>query len=76
MLGLPVDGIKKLQENKWMYLMGSMFVCNTIKNGLTQTGAFEVYVNNNLVFSKLASGRIFQPEEIQLLLLENGIILK
>ena len=59
MLGLPVEGIKKLQENKWMYIMGSMFICNTIKNGLTQTGAFEVYINNNLAFSKLETGRIF-----------------
>jgi thioredoxin reductase-like selenoprotein T len=59
MLGLPTEPIKKLQENKWMYMLGSMFLCNTIKNGLTQTGAFEVYVNNNLVFSKLETGRIF-----------------
>jgi hypothetical protein len=35
MLGLPTDTIKKLQENKWVYIMSSMFVGNIIKNGLT-----------------------------------------
>lgn len=53
MLGLPTEGIKKLQESKWMYLMGAFFVGNSIKSACLQTGAFEISVDGRLVYSKL-----------------------
>lgn len=76
MLGLPTERVKKLQENKWMYVMGTFFLGNNIKSAMLQTGAFEIYVDNALVFSKLQTGRIFEPTELANLLLENGILLK
>ncbi|KAF5834521.1 hypothetical protein DUNSADRAFT_8772 [Dunaliella salina] len=40
------------------------FVGNMIFNGLTQTGAFEIYSNDQLVFSKLATGRFPSIQEL------------
>ena len=37
---------------------GSVVVGNTINNALTSTGAFEVYYEDALVFSKLETGRM------------------
>lgn len=72
-LGIPLDGLKKMQENKWMWVIGALFLGNNIKSALLQTGAFEVYVDNTLVFSKLQTGRIFEPQELQSILIEHGI---
>lgn len=47
-----------LREKKMMIVMGAWFLGNTINNGLTSTGAFEVFVNDSLAFSKLQSGRM------------------
>jgi selT/selW/selH-like putative selenoprotein len=74
-LGLPTERLKKIQENKWMYVMGAFFLGNNIKSAMLQTGAFEIYIDNTLVFSKLQRGRIFEPQELSSLLLENGILL-
>lgn len=76
MLGLPISIFKKLEENKWMWFMGALFIGNMIKSNMLQTGAFEVHVENTLVFSKLQRGRIFDKEELQIILLENGLVLK
>lgn len=74
-LGLPTDSMKKLQENKLAYLMGAMFVGSQLRAACLQSGAFEISIDDTLVFSKLQTGRIFQPQELKLLLLENGISL-
>lgn len=49
---------QSLREKKMMIVMGAWFLGNTINNGLTSTGAFEVFVNDSLAFSKLQSGRM------------------
>jgi hypothetical protein len=36
--------------------MGAWFLGNTFNQNLLSTGAFEIYVNENLEFSKLNSG--------------------
>jgi len=41
-----------------------MFVGNAIHGSLTSTGAFEVYVDNNLVFSKIQSGMMPTPQDL------------
>jgi selT/selW/selH-like putative selenoprotein len=55
---LPENLMRELKEKKMMILMGAWFVGNTINNALTSTGAFEVYYEDALVFSKLETGRM------------------
>lgn len=55
---LPENIVRELKEKKMMILMGAWFVGNTINNALTSTGAFEVYYEDALVFSKLETGRM------------------
>jgi len=50
--------VKTLQANPWMYGIMIFFLGNNIQSGLLTTGAFEVYVDGNLVFSKLATGQM------------------
>lgn len=57
--GIP----QSFREKKMMIVMGAWFLGNTIHNGLTSTGAFEVFVDDVLVFSKLQSGRM--PQNMQ-----------
>jgi selT/selW/selH-like putative selenoprotein len=52
-----------LREKKMMIIMGAWFLGNTINNGLTSTGAFEIFVDDTLAFSKLQSGRMPQNME-------------
>ena len=54
---------QSLREKKMMIVMGAWFIGNTINNGLTSTGAFEVFVDDSLAFSKLQSGRMPQTME-------------
>jgi len=41
-----------------------MFVGNQIHSALTSTGAFEVYLDNNLVFSKIQTGIMPAPADL------------
>ena len=53
-----------LKERKLMVGLFLFFGLNAITNWLSSTGAFEVYLNNRLVFSGLKEGRVPQVEEI------------
>lgn len=49
--------------NRIGWLAGAWFVGNIVSNALLSTGAFEIYANGQLVFSKLAAGRLPTTEE-------------
>ena len=53
----------KMKNNK-MIVGGALFVLNNIGTNLMNTGAFEVYLNNELVYSKLQTG---QPPSAEIL---------
>ena len=55
----------RLKEKQFVVIMGIMFIGNNISSMLTSTGAFEVYLDNNLIFSQLASGKIPTTQEIE-----------
>lgn len=57
-LQLPPDWRQTLQEKRMAYVMGAWFLGNTIKNSLLSTGAFEVFYDGELIFSKLATQRM------------------
>jgi selT/selW/selH-like putative selenoprotein len=51
-------------ENKWYACILAFFVGNMVENQLQSTGAFEVYLNDIEVWSKLKSGRVPSVQEI------------
>jgi len=52
-----------MKENQGTVL-AVVFLCNFISGQLMQTGAFEVFYNDQLVFSKLATGDLPNPQEL------------
>lgn len=64
-LGMEVPQIyRKIEENKFMYGIATFFVGNMVRNQLLTTGAFEMYFDNELVFSKMQSNQ--NPTEAML----------
>lgn len=62
----PIPGFyQKIQENKWMWCMGTFFIGNQISTSLISTGAFEIYINDKLAFSKLETGRMPDSNTLQ-----------
>mmetsp|Transcript_39569 Transcript_39569/g.112225 ORF Transcript_39569/g.112225 Transcript_39569/m.112225 type:complete len:138 (+) Transcript_39569:337-750(+) len=53
-----------VKQNKFGYSMGVWFIGNTIHGSLMSTGAFEIYHDGDLVFSKLAVERMPTGSEI------------
>lgn len=60
---LPQEMSQWVEQNRGM-VIGAGFLLNMISNSLTQTGAFEVYVDGDLVFSKLKTGYLIQTEQL------------
>lgn len=50
------DAYNTVKENKIQFGFMAFFLGTMLTNSLTQSGAFEIYVNGNLEFSKLQSG--------------------
>ena len=74
-LGRPVpEAVKGMQESPWMYSLGAFFFGSQLQAGLLQTGAFEIYVNDQLVFSKLESGRMINDYDIKEIFEPFGIV--
>lgn len=49
---------QRFRQNKMMFLIGGYMLINVIKGSVCSTGAFEVYLDSQMVFSKLNSGRM------------------
>jgi selT/selW/selH-like putative selenoprotein len=58
------DFITNMQTNPMMWAVVVFFVGNTIANNLLNTGAFEIYVNGDPVWSKLQQGRLPSMPEL------------
>ena len=53
-MGQPVPQmLADMQQSKWLYSLGAFFLGSQIQSALLQTGAFEIYINDDLKFSKL-----------------------
>eukprot|EP00347_Sterkiella_histriomuscorum_P011547 403372038 len=58
-LNKPVPELyTRISQNKWGWVIGTWFIGGQLQGALLQTGAFEILVNDNLEFSKIASGRM------------------
>jgi thioredoxin reductase-like selenoprotein T len=60
---LPAEAAQWVEQNRGM-VIGAGFLLNMVSNSLTQTGAFEVYVDGELVFSKLKVGNMVHTEQL------------
>jgi len=64
LLGLPERIIAWISENKVYAALLSFFLMNLIETQLGSTGAFEVYIDDVPVWSKLQTGRLPHPPEL------------
>ena len=55
--------MKKVREHPFQTFIG-LFILNSMGASQLSTGAFEVYVNDQIVFSKLALGRMPSGPEL------------
>lgn len=72
--GMPVPApVKKLTENKLIFGMGAFFLGGQIQSALLSTNAFEISINNQLVYSKLETGTMPTMPELTQLFAANGL---
>lgn len=65
MLGMPrPEFVQSMQSNKMGSCMGAWFLGNTVSQNLLNTGAFEVYYNGEVIFSKMEQKRLPNIPEI------------
>jgi hypothetical protein len=69
----PPEFLKKIQENKWAWVIGTWFIGGQLQAGLLSSGAFEIYVNDVLEYSKIDSGRMPDMQIIDTLLQKYNI---
>lgn len=61
----PPEMLQQVQQSKFMYSMGVFFIGNQFQGALLSTGAFEIYIDEQLVFSKLESGDMPTRQQFQ-----------
>eukprot|EP01035_Chromulina_nebulosa_P055156 gene55156-75576_t len=71
-LNIPMPKIIQDINNNKVLCFGILFVVNSLGNSQLATGAFEMYLNDELIYSKLATGRLPSGEEVLTLLVKNG----
>ena len=63
--GVPVpEWYTGLQENKMMAMVGVFFMGNMVESSLLSSGAFEVSVNGEMVWSKMETGYLPSLEHL------------
>lgn len=67
------DSYKYIQENKFQFGLGVFFISSIIQTNLMQSGAFEIYVNGNLEFSKLETKNMPDFAALQTILAKYGV---
>jgi len=73
-LGMPPPAIYyRLTQNKAISFIMIMLVMGNINSMLTSSGAFEIEFNEQLIFSKIRTGRMPDVQEIENILAVHGI---
>lgn len=60
---LPQEYARWVENNRGM-VIGAGFVLNMIGNALLQTGAYEIMLDGEVIFSKLKTGQIPNPATV------------
>jgi selT/selW/selH-like putative selenoprotein len=61
---VPQLYVDNVAPNRFGWCIGAWFLGNMLNNQLTGTGAFEIFADEKLVFSKLQTGRLPNLEEL------------
>ena len=69
---IPPKIIDIIQENKITSGILMFFGGNILSGMITNNGAFEIFVNNKMVWSKLSSGKVPNIQGIESLITRNG----
>jgi len=64
--------LSTFRENRYLSI-GGYFICNWLTTQLRNTGAFEVKLNDVLLYSKLQTGRAPRIEETAALIVQQGL---
>ena len=67
----PPAMVRQVQDNK-MFVLGSLWFLNNYGNSQLSTGAFEIMLDDEVIFSKLESKRVPTAEEVLNILKEAG----
>ena len=54
----PPAFVKRMYENKWTWVFLVYIISSNVSNMLLSTGAFEIYLNDNIYYSKLSTGQM------------------
>jgi hypothetical protein len=74
MLGITGNAaVKYIQENHMMVGAGTFLMCTQAKSWCSATGAFEIYIDSELVFSKLEAGYLPEFTEMSTMFAKYGI---
>lgn len=68
------DTVKQLIQAKSSLIVGIGILAFMAGNAMRQTGAFEVYAGNTLLFSKLETNRVPSAMELRRLILSNTVL--
>ena len=71
-LQVPESTISYIDSNKMMLFMGLFFI-NNLASNMMKSGAFEIYLNDELVYSKLETGRMPQVQQLLNILDKKGL---
>lgn len=71
-LGLPANIVQWMDDNKTTFAI-LPFVLNMMVGSLANTGAFEIYINDVLEFSKLEKGRFPNKHELTKMFQKYGL---
>lgn len=55
---------QRFQDKRMIILLGGYFGLNMLQNSLSSTGAFEVSLNGKTIFSKIATNRMPNIEDL------------
>lgn len=73
-MNIPVpDFVRQLENNKLPVFLG-LFMINNLANSMVATGAFEVYLDDTVIFSKLEMKRFPAAKDIVQMLSMHGLL--
>jgi len=72
-LGINPSTFKSLFDSKYVYAFMVFFFGSQLQASYLMTGAFEVFINGELAFSKLATGRMPDANSLNDAFLAHGI---
>ena len=65
---IPPSFFDTIEKNKYFVMIGNIFLHQWLSRNLSTTGAFEVYLNNKIIFSKLSTNKLPSERDIHKLI--------